>query len=96
MPFEGLRQVALIRKPARSCHASKRDIPLCEQTLGSLDALTQHELVRACSRGVTEQAGKVIGAEAGLLRQGLKRELLFEMSLDEVQHAAHLLRRQPP
>src|SRR5205823_729474 len=92
--FEGLRQVALIRKPARSCHAGKRHIPLCEQALRSLDALTQHKLMRAFSRRLTEQAGKVIRAEAGLLSQGLQREIVIEMILDEVQHAAHLLRSQ--
>ncbi len=95
MPFEGLRQVALIRKPARSCHASKRHIPLFEQTLRSLDPLAQHKLMRTFSRRLMEHAGKVRGAEAGLLSQGLKREILTEMVLNEVHHASHLLMRQP-
>jgi hypothetical protein len=63
--------------------------------LRPLDALTKHELVRACSRCLTEQAGKVIGAETSLLSQGPKREILTEMSLDEVHHTSHLLLRQP-
>lgn len=72
MLFEGLGQVALIRKSALYCNVSKRHIPLFEQTLRSLDALAQHKLVRAFSRRLTEQAGKVIGTKADLLSQCLK------------------------
>ncbi len=38
-----------------------------EQTLHSLNPLTQHILVGAFSRRLPEQAGKVIGTEADLL-----------------------------
>ncbi len=72
MPFEGLGQVALIRKSTLYCNVSKGHIRLFEQTFRSLDALTQHELVRAFSGRLTEQAGKVIRTKAGLLSQYLK------------------------
>jgi hypothetical protein len=56
-----------------------------------LHGASQIELVRACSRCLTEQAGKAIGTETSLLSQGSKREILTEMSLDEVHHTTHLL-----
>lgn len=67
--FEYLGQVALARKSALECNVNKRQIPLFEQALCSLDPLTQHKLVRAFSRRLAEQTGKVIGAKAGLLGQ---------------------------
>ena len=75
MPFEGLDQVALIGKSALSRHTNQGQVSRFEQALGSLDALAQHKLIRTFSRCLTKQAGKVIGAVAGLLSQGLQREL---------------------
>lgn len=84
MPLEGLGQVALIGKSARSCHLNQGQFSRFEQTLRSLEALVQHELMWACSRRVTKQASKVVGAEAGLLSQGLQREILIEVRLNIV------------
>jgi hypothetical protein len=43
MPFEGLGQVALMRKSTLYCNVSKGHIRLFERTFRLLDALTQHE-----------------------------------------------------
>lgn len=72
MPFEDLGQVALIRESACRGDLSKRHLPLFEQELCSLDTMAQDKLVRACSSGLTEQAGKVIRTKASLLRQCLQ------------------------
>src|SRR5260370_25076074 len=86
MPFEGLSQVALIRKSALYCNVSKRHIPLFEQTLRSLDALAQHKLLRAFSRRLPEQACKVIGTKSGLPSQCPQSELLTAIIPNEGHH----------
>lgn len=95
MTFEDPGQVTLVRESAFSCDLREGDIRLFEQMLCSFDALAQHKLVRAFPHRLPEQAGKMIGAEASLLSQSLEREVLAEMSQDEVCHLFHLLARQP-
>ena len=72
MLFEDPGQVALVGKSALYCNVGERHIRLFEQTLRSLNPLTQHKVVRALSRRLAEQAGKVIRTIAGLLSQCLE------------------------
>jgi hypothetical protein len=72
MLFEDPGQVALVGKSALYGNVSEGHIRLFEQTLRSLNPLTQHKVVRALSRRLAEQAGKVIRTIAGLLSQCLK------------------------
>src|SRR6266567_2391612 len=87
--LEDLGQVALAGKSALDRDVSKGDIRLFEQALRVLDPLVQYKLVRTFPDCLTEQACKVIGAEADLLSQNIEREILVEMSLHELHHLLH-------
>ena len=94
MAFEDLSQVALIGEATRSGDLSQRYLPLFEQKLCSFHTLAQDKLVRTDSRCEAEETGKIIWAKAGLPSQFLKGEMLVKMSLNEIDHLSHLLRRQ--
>jgi len=94
MPFEDLRQVALMRKTTLQRNLSEGHLLLLEQPLRSLETLAQHKLVRALSRRLAEQAGEMIRAEADLLRQYFEREILAEMRPNEIRHSFHLMASQ--
>ncbi len=88
MTFEGLGQMALVGEAAFERDVSKRQIRLFQQMLCALDTLTHNKLVRAFSSSLAEQTSEVIGAEADLLSQHGKREVLVEMGENEVSHPA--------
>ena len=61
--FEDASQMALIGEATGERDVGERDIRLCEQVLGALDALAQHKPVRTLADGLVEEAREVIGAE---------------------------------